>query len=67
MIDSGSGWDLVKASHVSHLQDLIRTPHYCPRLWTANGVIKADQEVPLYIAELNEKRVAYILKIHPMC
>ena len=54
MLDSGSGWDLVKASHVSHLQDLVRTPQDCPRMWTANGVIKADQEVPLYIAELKE-------------
>ena len=65
MIDSGSGWDLVKASHVSHLQDLVRTPQYCPRMWTANGVIKADQEVPLYITELKEKFVPYILKNTP--
>ena len=65
MIDSGIGWDLVKSSHVSHLQDLIRTPQYCPRIWTANGVIMSDQEVPLYIAELQEKCVPYILKNTP--
>ena len=50
---------------MSHLQDLIRTPQYCPRLWTANGVTKADQEVPLFISELNEKCVTFVLKNTP--
>ena len=65
LIDSGSGWDLVKASNVSHLYDLIRTPHYCPRLWTANGVTKVHQEVPLFIPELNENCVPFVLKNTP--
>ena len=34
-------------------------------MWTANGVVKSDHEVPLYIAELDEKCYPYILKNTP--
>ena len=65
LIDSGSGWDLVRADNVSHLQDLISAPQYAPRLWTANGVTKADQQVPLYIPELDETCIPFVLKNTP--
>ena len=65
LVDSGSGWDLVSSEHVSHLSDLIRKPQYAPRLWTANGVTTVNQEVPLYISELDEQCVPFVLKNTP--
>ena len=62
LIDSGCGWDLVQECHVAHLEDLIRTPQFTPRMWTANGVTRAEHEVPLYISELDEHCVPFILK-----
>jgi len=62
LIDAGCGWDLVQASHVSHLTDLLRTPHFKPLTWTANGVTRAEQEVPLCISELDEHCVPLVLK-----
>ena len=65
LVDSGSAWDLVDASHVKHLKGLIRTPQYCPRLWTANGITSVDREVPLYLPELNEECVPFVMKDTP--
>ena len=65
LIDSGCGWDLVQESHVAHLEDLIRTPKFKPKMWTAYGVTRAEHEVPLYISELDEQCVPFILKNTP--
>jgi len=55
----------VQESRVAHLDDLIRTPHFNPRMWTANRVTRAEQEVPLCISELDDHRVPFILKSTP--
>ena len=65
LVDSGSAWDLVDASHVRHLKDIIRTPQYCPRLWTANSITSVEKEVPLYVPELDEGCVPFVLKDTP--
>ena len=65
LVDSGSGWDLVNESSVNHLKHAIRSPHYCPRLWTANGVTTVDSEIPLYLPELDEKFVPFVMKDTP--
>lgn len=64
VIDSGSGWDLVSYGNVSHIQDKLKKPQYIPRLWRANGVASASDEVPLYLPEFNEFCVLLLMRIH---
>ena len=47
------------------MEGMLRNPQYSPRLWTANGGTIVNQEVPLYIAELDEYCVPFVLKNTP--
>jgi len=65
LIDSGCGWDLVDKRNVTHLGNLMESISVGPKLWTANGVVQPDSQVPIFIPVLGTTYVPLVMQDSP--
>ena len=62
MLDSGCGCDLVSAESIAKLRKFIKKSKHEKVFATANGLTIADEEISMFIPELDETVTAMILE-----